>query len=159
MIPARHQRSLERLRRWAQLFDAAFRIPGTEFRFGLDPLVGLVPGIGDLASPLLTIAILWQAAQLRVPKIVLARMVLNALIDAGVGAIPVVGDAFDFAWRANEWNMALLERHAMAGRPATSGDYLFVSLCVLFVIAAALLPLVVIWLGVHWLLTALHPTR
>ncbi len=157
MISARHQRSLERLRRWARLFDAAFRIPGTEFRFGLDPLVGLVPGIGDLASPLLTIAILWQAAQLRVPKIVLTRMVLYALIDAGVGAIPVVGDAFDFAWRANEWNMALLERHAMDGRPATSGDYLFVSLCVLFVVAAALLPLVVIWLGVHWLLTALHP--
>lgn len=148
--PDRHERSLQLLRRWAQLFDTAFRVPGTQFRFGIDPLLGLVPGIGDLATPLLTIFILWQAAMLRVPKIVLARMVLNALIDTGVGAIPLLGDAFDFAWRSNEWNMALLERHAMPGRSATSADYLFVSLCVVLVIAAALLPMVVlIWLLRH----------
>ena len=148
----RSERSLELLRRWARLFDAAFRIPGTEFRFGLDPLIGLLPGVGDLASPLLTIFILWQATRLRVPKVVLARMVLNALIDGGIGAIPVVGDAFDFAWRSNEWNMALLERHAMPGRGATSADYLFVTLCVMVVIMAALLPLVVLF----WLMRRLH---
>jgi hypothetical protein len=142
----RDQRALEALRRLARLFDSAFRLPGTQFRFGLDPLIGLVPGIGDLASPVLTVAILWQATRLRVPKIVLLRMVLNALIDAGVGAIPVFGDAFDFAWKANEWNMALLERHAVAGRAPTSADYLFVSLCVLLVVLAALLPLLVLWL-------------
>ena len=147
----RNERSLELLRRWARLFDAAFRIPGTEFRFGLDPLIGLLPGVGDLASPLLTIFILWQATRLRVPKVVLARMVLNALIDGGIGAIPVVGDAFDFAWRSNEWNMALLERHAMPGRGATSADYLFVTLCVIVVVMAALLPLVVLFWLLHWL--------
>jgi hypothetical protein len=147
----RNQRSFEALRRMARLFDAAFRIPGTQFRFGLDPLLGLIPGIGDLASPVLTVAMLWQAVKFGVPKVVLARMVLNALIDAGVGAIPVLGDAFDFAWRANEWNMALLERHAMPGRPATSFDYLFVILCVLVVALAALVPLVLIWLGFEWL--------
>ena len=149
----RDQRSLELLRRWARLFDAAFRIPGTEFHFGIDPLIGLFPGIGDLATPLLTIFILWQAARLRVPKVVLARMVLNALIDAGVGAIPVIGDAFDFAWRSNEWNMALLERHALPGRAATSADYLFVSLCVLVVFMAALLPIVMLVLLYHWMHT------
>ncbi len=142
----RDQRSLETLRRLARLFDAAFRVPGTEFRFGLDPLIGLIPGIGDLASPVLTVAILWQAAKRRVPKVVLLRMVLNALIDAAVGAIPIIGDAFDFAWKATEWNMALLERHAVAGRGATSGDYLFVSLCVVIVIVMALLPLLALWL-------------
>jgi len=147
----RQERSLELLRRWARLFDAAFRIPGTGFRFGLDPLIGLIPGLGDLASPLLTIFILWQATRLRVPKVVLVRMVLNALIDAGVGAIPVVGDAFDFAWRSNEWNMALLERHAMPGRRATSADYLFVTLCVLVVVLAALLPVLVLFALLHWL--------
>jgi hypothetical protein len=146
----RHERSLEVLRRWARLFDAAFRIPGTEFRFGIDPLLGLVPGVGDLSTPLLTLFILWQAMRMRVPKIVLARMVLNALIDALVGAVPLVGDAFDFVWRSNEWNMALLERHALPGRVATSADYLFVSLCALTVIVAALLPiLVLIWLLRH----------
>jgi hypothetical protein len=151
----RNQQSLELLRRWARLFDAAFRIPGTSFRFGIDPLIGLVPGLGDLTSPLLTIFILWQGARMRVPKIVLARMVLNALIDAGVGAIPVLGDAFDFAWRSNEWNMALLERHALAGRAATSADYLFVSVCVIVVAVAALLPLVMLVLVYHWLQRAL----
>jgi hypothetical protein len=147
----RHERALELLRRWARLFDAAFRIPGTEFRFGLDPLIGLLPGIGDLATPLLTIFILWQAARMRVPKVVLIRMVLNAIIDAGVGAVPILGDAFDFAWRSNEWNMALLERHALVSRDASSGDYLFVSICVVLVVFAALLPLVILLFLYHWL--------
>ena len=66
-----HQRSLENLRRIAHLFDAQFRVPGTEIRFGIDPLIGLVPGIGDLASPFLTMAMIWQATRLRVPKVVL----------------------------------------------------------------------------------------
>jgi hypothetical protein len=155
MAVDRNEQALALLRRWARLFDAAFRIPGTSFRFGLDPLIGLVPGIGDLASPLLTIFILWQAARMRVPKVVVARMVLNALIDAGLGAIPVVGDAFDFAWRSNEWNMALLERHAMADRAASSGDYLFVSLCVVVVVFVALLPIVMLLIVYHWLQSAL----
>jgi hypothetical protein len=133
----------------ARLFDAAFRIPGTQIRFGVDPILGLIPGLGDFASPLLSLAILWQAAKLRVPKIVLLRMVMNAVIDAGVGAIPVVGDLFDFAWRATEWNMALLERHAMPGQRATSADYLFVIICLLIVVMAALVPIVVIWMGIE----------
>jgi len=147
----RSERSLEALRRIARLFDAQFRVPGTEIRFGIDPLIGLVPGIGDLASPLLTIGILWQAARLRVPKIVLTRMVVNALIDAVAGAVPVIGDLFDFAWKATEWNMTLLERHAMPGRPATSGDYLFVILCLGVVGAAALLPILMLWAGIEWI--------
>src|SRR5262245_57652759 len=151
MPTERNQRSLDGLRRLARLFDAQFRVPGTEIRFGIDPLIGLVPGIGDLASPLLTIAILWQAAKLRVPKVVLLRMVLNALIDAGAGSVPVVGDAFDFAWKATEWNMALLERHAMPDRPATSADYLFVSLCVLVVVVATTVPVLIAWAIIAWL--------
>ena len=147
----RNARSLELLRRWARLFDAAFRIPGTGFRFGIDPLLGLLPGIGDLATPLLTVFILWQAARLRVPKVVLARMALNALIDAGLGTIPIVGDAFDFAWKANDWNLALLERHALPGSRPTSGDYLFVLLCGVVVVAAALLPLVALIWFLEWL--------
>ena len=144
-------RGLDGLRRMARLFDAAFRIPGTQITFGIDPLIGLIPGIGDLASPVLTVAILWQAAQLRVPKVVMVRMVINALVDAIGGALPVIGDIFDFGWKATEWNMTLLERHAMPGRPATSGDWLFVILCLLVVVAAALIPLMVTWLGLVWL--------
>lgn len=145
------QRSLDALRRLARLFDSAFRIPGTRMTFGLDPLLGLIPGIGDLASPVLTLGILWHAAMLRVPKIVLVRMVLNALIDAVGGAVPIVGDLFDFGWKATEWNMALLERHATPGGHATSSDYVFVILCVMVVVVAAMLPFVVLWLGFEWL--------
>jgi Domain of unknown function (DUF4112) len=141
-------RALAALRRWARLFDSAFRVPGTRFSFGLDPLIGLVPGLGDLMSPALTLLILWQAAAMRVPRIVLVRMVVNAIIDAGIGAIPLVGDLFDFAWKANDWNLKLLERHAIAGARATSGDWLFVSVCLLVVVAAAFVPLIVIlWIG------------
>jgi hypothetical protein len=142
------QRGLELLRRWARIFDSAFQIPGTQIRFGIDPLLGLVPGIGDLASPILSLFMIWHGAKLRVPKVVLARMVLNALIDAGVGSIPVAGDLFDFGWKATEWNLALLEKHAMPGRRASSGDYVFVILCAVVLIAAALLPILLLaWLG------------
>src|SRR5262245_17151750 len=150
MPTERNQRSLDGLRRLARLFDAQFRVPGTDIRFGIDPLIGLVPGIGDLASRLLTIGILWHAAALRVPKVVLLRMVLNSLIDALVGALPVVGDLFDFAWRSSEWNMALLERHAMPGREATSGDYLFVIICALAVSVVALVPILTAWAVIDW---------
>jgi len=142
---------LEQLRRWARLFDSAFRIPGTRIRFGLDPIVGLIPGIGDLASPALTLLILWHAARLRVPKIVLTRMALNALIDAVGGLMPVLGDAFDVAWKANDWNLALLERHAVPGQRPTSADYLFVILCGIVLFAAAIAPLLIIWAFFYWL--------
>jgi hypothetical protein len=138
----------ETLRRLAVLFDNAFRIPGTRFRFGLDPILGLVPGIGDMASPILALLMIWQATRQRVPKAVLARMAINALVDAGVGAIPIVGDAFDFVWKANDWNLALLERHSRAGTRATAGDWLFLCLCGLVLFGLALLPvLVVLWIG------------
>ena len=139
---------LDTLRRWARLFDSAFRIPGTQITFGLDPILGLIPGLGDIASPVLSLFFIWHGLRLRVPKVVVARMVLNVLIDAGVGAIPVLGDLFDFGWKAYAWNLALLERHAIAGGKPTSGDYVFVLLCSIVLVAAAVIPiLVVIWLG------------
>ncbi len=147
----RDQRALELLRQWARIFDSQFRIPGTDIRFGIDPLLGLVPGIGDLASPILSMFMIWHGVKLRVPKIVIARMMANALIDAGVGAIPVVGDLFDFGWKATAWNLALLERHAMPGRGATSGDYVFVIFCCVVLAAAALLPILLFWLLGSWI--------
>ena len=147
----RDQRGLELLRQWARIFDSQFRIPGTDIRFGIDPLLGLLPGVGDLASPILSMFMIWHGVKLRVPKIVIARMMLNALIDAGVGAIPVVGDLFDFGWKATAWNLALLERHAMPGRGATSSDYVFVIFCCVVLAAAALLPILAFWLLGSWI--------
>jgi hypothetical protein len=141
-------RGLDALRRWARIFDSAFRIPGTQITFGLDPILGLIPGLGDMASPVFSLFFVWHGFRLRVPKVVLARMVLNVLIDAGVGAIPIVGDLFDFGWKANAWNLALLERHATPGGQPTSGDYVFVILCSIVLVAAAAIPIMVmIWLG------------
>ncbi|MFL6180580.1 MAG: DUF4112 domain-containing protein, partial [Actinomycetes bacterium] len=142
------RRGLDVLRRWARIFDSAIRIPGTNITFGIDPLLGLIPGIGDLASPILSIFMIWHGAQLRVPRVVLARMLLNALIDAVVGLIPVAGDLFDFGWKATEWNLALLEKHAMPGQRATRGDWLFVVGCCVVLAVVAVLPLLLlVWLG------------
>jgi hypothetical protein len=148
-------RGLDTLRRWARIFDSAFHIPGTRITFGLDPILGLIPGLGDLASPVLSMFFIWHGVRLGVPKVVLTRMVLNVLIDAGVGAVPVVGDAFDVVWKANDWNLSLLERHARLdssgqGGP-TSGDYLFVIACALVVLFVALIPILLLWLGAAWL--------
>ena len=141
-------RGLEALRRWARLFDSAFRIPGTQITFGLDPILGLIPGLGDVASPAFSLFFVWHGVRLGVPKVVLARMVLNVLIDSGVGAIPVVGDLFDVGWKANVWNLALLERHAIADRRPTSFDYVFVILCTVLVVAVAAIPIILlIWFG------------
>lgn len=117
------------LRRWAILLDSAFPVPGTRIRFGLDALVGLVPGIGDLASPVFTAMILLQAARMRLPRVVQARMVLNAAIDMLLGLLPVAGDLADVAWKANLRNLALLERHSRHGTPPRASDYLFVAAC------------------------------
>ena len=142
--------NFDRLRRLARLFDSAFQIPGTRFRFGLDPILGLVPGIGDLAAPVFTLMILWHGFAARVPKIVLARMVLNAAIDAALGSIPIVGDAFDFVWKSSDWNLALLERHAVAGARPSAFDWLFVGACAALVALCALVPILVfVWLVRH----------
>jgi hypothetical protein len=86
-----------------------------------------------------------------VPKVVLARMVLNALIDAVAGVVPVAGDLFDFGWKATAWNLALLEKHAMPGQRASRGDYIFVIGCCAVLVLAAALPLMVLWLLGSWL--------
>jgi len=113
-------RGLESLRRWARIFDSAFRIPGTQITFGLDPILGLGPGLGDVASPVFSLFFLWHGFRLGVPKVVLARMVLNVLIDTGVGAIPVIGDLFDFGWKANAWNLARTRGTSVRGAPSSA---------------------------------------
>jgi len=138
---------LDALRKVAHLLDSAFVVPGTSYRVGLDPILGLVPGLGDLVSPLFTIGILWQARELAIPRVVLLRMILNVAIDSLLGAVPVVGDLFDFAWKANNKNLALVERHAQEERTAPAGDWLFVGLTVASLLFLAIIPFVIVgWL-------------
>ncbi len=131
---------LDLLRRWAVLLDSAFRVPGTNIRFGLDALIGLVPGIGDLATPVFTIAVLATGLKMRVPAVVQARMVLNALIDMLIGLVPVLGDLVDVVWKADLRNVALLERHARPGVPPRDADYVFVFVCIGLVVLIAVVP-------------------
>jgi hypothetical protein len=137
---------LRALRRW---LDEAFRVPGTSIRFGWDPIIGLVPWVGDLVTAFLSLAIITQAHRMRLPRVVQLRMLLNVVIDVGVGAVPVVGDVADVFWKSNSRNMALLERHSDEVRPASWGDWLFVSAIVTAVIAVARVPLFVMYWIVH----------
>ena len=97
---AAHASRLALLRRWAVLLDSAFAIPGTPVRFGLDAIVGLVPGIGDLTTPAFTVLLLGTGLRMRVPAVVLARMVMNAGVDALIGLVPIAGDLVDLGWSA-----------------------------------------------------------
>ena len=129
-MPPVNPTRLETLRRWAVLLDSQFRVPGTNIRFGLEAIIGLVPGLGDVASPLYTGALLVEGLRRRLPAVVQARMVLNAAIDMMIGLVPLLGDLVDIAWKANLRNLALLERHAARpGLPPARSDYIFVYVC------------------------------
>ena len=103
--------SVARLEALAKLMDGAFVIPGTNIRMGLDGLIGLVPVAGDMVSGLISTYMIWEARQLGAPRWLIARMLANTLLDTTIGAVPVLGDAFDVMFRANMKNMALLRRH------------------------------------------------
>lgn len=122
------------------MLDSAVPVPGTSFRFGLDPVLGLIPGVGDLVSPLFTLGILFQARDLGIPRVVQLRMIFNVAIDVLTGFVPLIGDLFDFAWKANNRNMALLERHVYEEHRPSPGDWAFVAGCVLLVLAIAAVP-------------------
>jgi hypothetical protein len=148
-LRTRDDPALVALRKYAVMLDSAFKVPGTQLRFGLDPVVGLIPGAGDLVTAFFSVMILLHSMRLKVPKVVVARMLFNVGLDLAAGAVPVVGDLFDAGYKANLKNLRLLERHARPGvRPGTS-DYLFVSVAILIVLIAAIVPILILW----WLLT------
>ncbi len=109
-----YTRELRELRRFAHLLDEAFRIPIVGYRVGLEPILGLVPIIGDVSGFLISGYLIVRAARLGLPKSLVSRMIYNAVLDAAIGSIPIVGDIFDFFWKANKRNMRLVERHLAA---------------------------------------------
>ncbi|MFN8391138.1 MAG: DUF4112 domain-containing protein [Bdellovibrionota bacterium] len=144
-------KAIARLNRLATALDDSFRIPGTELRFGLDPILGLLPGIGDGLSALCSAFIIYEAARLGAPKRHLFLMVVNAFTDAAVGTIPFLGDLFDFSFRANRRNLELLESlphssFAAPRNPKSVGT-------LVFVFVASLLSAATIGVGalIYWL--------
>ncbi len=111
---------IERLDRLAHLLDEQFRVPGLGWRFGLDGLLGLIPGVGDAATMLLSLYLVHQAHRLGAPPALIGRMLANVALDTMVGGVPVLGDLFDFAWKANRRNLRLLHRY-LEGRADTHG--------------------------------------
>jgi hypothetical protein len=143
--------TLDALRRYAVLLDSQFRIPGTGIRFGLDAIVGLIPGLGDISTPVFASLLLVQGVRMRLPLVVQARMVLNAAIDMLLGFVPLAGDVVDVAFKANLRNLALLERHAQPGVPPSTSDYVVVIVCVIVLAFIAVAPLVVLlWVLTQW---------
>lgn len=140
----------------AHWMDTAFEVPILRWRFGLDALIGLVPGVGDAATTVVAIYIVGLAAKIGMPRVTVARMALNVALDMLVGAIPFVGDLFDVWWKANHRNATLLANRLAENpsqdRTASAGDWLFVSgmvlaLALLFVgiVAVAALVLAALW--------------
>jgi len=135
----RRRAGIEPLFKWlALIMDDFIRVPGTKFKFGLDPLLGLLPGLGDTGSALVSAFALIQAARLGVPKILLARMSLNILINEVIGIVPVVGDAFSFWFKSNARNYQIIKNHTAAPGVARRSDWIFV-IAVLVVLGAIVL--------------------
>ena len=147
-------KDLVALRRFAFLMDEAVSIPGTRMRLGVDALLGLLPGVGDVIGALLSSWIIAGALRHRVPPLVIARMVLNVAIDLLFGAVPVAGDVFDFLYEENMMNMRLLEKHRDRRRPPrTTGQIAFVlGAIVTFLVLLALAVVASVIALVLWLI-------
>jgi NAD/NADP transhydrogenase beta subunit len=131
----------------SRLLDSWFRIPGTSIRFGLDGIIGLVPGIGDILAGLASCIIIVAAWVRGAAYVTIARMLVNLALDVIIGTVPFLGDAFDIAWKANRRNYALLTRHLENPRRHHWGDWFFLAAVAAIVLAIFAVPILfVAWL-------------
>ncbi|MBW4604030.1 MAG: DUF4112 domain-containing protein [Calothrix sp. FI2-JRJ7] len=103
--------TLNRIRKFSRLMDTAFGIPGTKFRFGLDPIIGLVPGLGDLISTIISAYIIYLAMRFNLPQDMLGKMIFNVGLESVIGSVPFFGDLFDAFYKSNIRNLEILEQH------------------------------------------------
>jgi hypothetical protein len=123
-----------RIGRVTKVLDELFEVPGTSFKVGLDPIIGLIPIAGDAVAALVGAWVILEAARFGIPRIVLARMVLNLSVDLAIGLIPLIGDLTDFVFTSNSRNLDLFRRHALDPEASTRGQQaLFVGLALLLV--------------------------
>lgn len=136
---------------FAHLLDDVFRIPGTRIRLGLDGLIGLIPGLGDVLAGIASFVLIFAAWVRGVPYVTLLRMMINLALDVLIGAIPLFGDIFDIAWKANRRNYRLMTRHLREPRRHTWKDYVFLLTLAAVALAILAVPLVVLLLIVLWI--------
>jgi hypothetical protein len=140
----------EHLDQLSHLLDDFLRIPGTPIRFGLDGIVGFIPGVGDILGGLASSIIIVAAWFRGVPPITIARMVMNVAIETAVGSVPVVGNLFDIGWRANRRNYKLLEGSIVDPRRHSIASWLYFGVIGLALLGLALVPVLVLgWVLVH----------
>ena len=143
-----------RLARLAWLLDNSIQIPGTHFRIGLDAIIGLIPGLGDVIGVLLSSYIVREAARLGAPPSVLTRMAFNVAVEGLVGIVPFVGDVFDAAWKANARNLVLLDAHFRDPRRTVRSSRLFVAALITGLVAFIILTAAAAFLVVRLIVQA-----
>ncbi len=140
----------------SRMLDTWFRVPGTNLRFGLDGIVGFVPGIGDFLGGAASCIIVVAAFFRGVPLVTVARMVANLAVEVVIGLVPFLGNLFDIGWRANRRNYALLEHSLTYGRRDTWRDWVYMGLLAVGLIALAMLPFLLLLWVTGALLRGLH---
>ena len=149
-------KNIKQLERWAWLLDNSIPIPGTSIKMGLDSLIGLIPGIGDITGGALSSYILLQAVNSGVASIVIARMAVNIMFDTVIGMIPIVGDIFDITFKANLRNIELMANYYNSPREAVKRNTLsIVMISIAFISALSL----IIWVAVNlliWFINAIN---
>ena len=142
---------LKWVERTSYLLDERFRIPGTRFRFGLDPILNLIPFAGDISGLILSAVLVFTMARYGVSRKVVILMTLNILIDFLIGAIPFIGQVFDFFYKANSRNISLLKKHYEEGRYQGSGTGILIGIFV-FILAVFALGIFLLWKLTEWLI-------
>jgi Domain of unknown function (DUF4112) len=149
-------KNIKQLERWAWLLDNSIRIPGTSIKMGLDSLIGLIPGIGDITGGALSSYILLQAVSSGVAPVVIARMAVNIMFDTIVGMIPIVGDIFDITFKANLRNIELMSNYYNSPQEAVKRNTLSIVIISISFISALSL---IIWMAIKlfvWLINAIN---
>jgi hypothetical protein len=143
---------LKRLRQLSKILDNIITIPGTQVGIGLDPIIGLLPIGGDALGLIFSFYIIIEAAQLGLSTATLGRMVMNVIIDSLIGSIPMLGDFFDFAWKANNYNIILLEEALKDPHKNKKANKSFIFLLIigLFILAIVLISIPVILIRILW---------
>jgi len=137
-----------RIGRVTHALDELVAVPGTSIRVGLDPVIGLIPVVGDAVAAVVGVWVIGEAARFGIPRLVLGRMAVNLIVDLAIGAIPFLGDIFDFAFRSNSANLELFRRHALDPAASTRGEQAFFAGLLLVLVGLAWLLLLAV--GAVW---------